>query len=117
MGNITPVVPGLTGSAESTPPTPTASDVIVGASAYKYILLRVASSTGTPTVKVDDPTTPAIPGATTAADPDLTIGPLSAGQVFSRLLPVARYADSSGNINITTTSPTNSTVQAYGIPV
>lgn len=117
MANITPVAPGLTGAAESAPPTPSASDVIVGASAYKYILLRVVSSTGTPTVKVDDPTTPAIPGATVAADPDLTIGPLTSGQTFSRLLPVARYADTSGNINLTTTSPANSTIQAYGIPV
>jgi hypothetical protein len=115
MATITPIAPGLTGAAEPAPPTPTAADVIPAA-AYKYIVLVVTSTTGTPTVKVDDPTTPAIAGATTAADPDLTIGPLAAGNTFSRLLPTARYRDASGNINITTTSPANSTVKAYGIP-
>lgn len=114
MATITPIEPGLSGAAESAPATPSASDVIPCA-AYRDVILVVTSSTGTPTVKVDDPTTPAITGATTAADPDLTIGPLSAGQTFSRRLPTARYRDTSGNINITTTSPANSTIKAYGI--
>ena len=63
-----------------------------------------------------DPTTPAIPGARTAADPDLEFGPLTAGQTYSRLLPTARYQDPSGNINVITTTPANSTIKAYGIP-
>lgn len=116
MATLTPIAVGLTGSAESAPATPSASDVIPCA-AYRYVLLEITSSTGTPTVTVDDPTTAAIPAAKTAADPDLQIGPLSAGQTFSRLLPTSRYRDSSGNINITTSSPANSTIKVYGIPV
>lgn len=114
MSTITPMQPDITGGADSAGATPTAADVIP-AGAYKYVLLQVISSTGTPTVKVDDPNTPAIPGATTAADPDMTIGPLSAGQTWTRLIPTSRYRDANGNINITTTSPANSTIKAYGI--
>jgi hypothetical protein len=114
MATITPIAPGLTGAAEAAPATPAANDVIPAA-AYRYVLVVMTSSTGTPTFKFDDPTTPAISGATTAADPDLTVGPLSAGQTFSRLLPTARYRDASGNINVATTSPANSTLKAYGI--
>ena len=116
MATITPIAVGLSGAADAAPVTPSASDVIPCA-AYKYVLLKIVSSTGTPTVTVDDPTTPAIPAAKTAADPDLQIGPLSAGQTYTRLLPTSRYRDSSGNINIATASPANSTIICYGIPV
>lgn len=115
MSTITPIAVGITGGADAAGVALTASDVIP-ASAYKYVLLQIISSTGTPTVKVDDPTTPAIPGATTAADPDMTIGPLAAGATWSRLLPCARYRDANGNINLTTTNSANSTARAYGIP-
>lgn len=116
MATITPIAPGLTGAAEAAPATPTAADVIPAA-AYKYVLLVFSGTTSTLTLKVDDPTTPAIAGATTPADPDLTVGPLAAGNTFSRLLPTARYRDASGNINITTTGTVgDARVKAYGIP-
>ena len=57
MATITPIAPGLTGAAESTPATPAANDTIPCA-AYRAVLVIMTSSTGTPTFKFDDPTTP-----------------------------------------------------------
>lgn len=115
MTTITPMAPDITGGADTAGVALTAADVIPAA-AYKYVLLQIISSTGTPTVVVDDPTTPAIPGATLAANPDMTIGPLASGQTWTRLVPCARYRDASGNINLATTSFANATAKAYGIP-
>lgn len=116
MSTITPIEPGLTGAAESVPggATPTAADVIPCA-AYRSVLLIYSGTTSTLALTVDDPTTPAIPGAKTPADPDMGIT-LAAGQTYSRLLPTARYRDANGNINITTSGTVgDAKIKCYGI--
>lgn len=112
MSTITPVKPGVVGQV-ITPATPTASDVIP-ARAYRFVVLVAVSTTGTPTITVDDPTSQAPSGTGVQFNADVTLT-LTAGQVKAQRLDCARFRDVNGNINITTSSPANSTVYALGI--
>lgn len=113
MGTITPINPNVTGQVV-VPATPAASDVIP-ALAYREVILVLTSTTGTPTVTVDDPTSQA-PSGTLAApfNPDVTLA-VTTGQSKVQKLSCARFRDSSGNINISTATPANSTLIVIGV--
>lgn len=112
MATITPVKPGVVGQVV-TPVTPAATDVIPAA-AYRFIVLVAVSSTGTPTITVDDPTSQAPAGTGVQFNPDAQLS-LTAGQSKVMRIDCARFRDTNGNINISTTSPTNSTIYVVGI--
>jgi hypothetical protein len=112
MATITPIQSGVAGTLV-TPVAPTASDTIP-ASAYNYVDLVFQSTTGTPTMTIDDPTS-ANPSGTLvqAGNFDVTVA-LTAGQTKVVRLDCARFRDPNGNINIITSTPANSTVFAIG---
>lgn len=113
MATITPVAASVIGTVVA-PATPTANDVIP-ASAYNYIHLIIQSSTGTPTVTVTDQTSQNPPGTLVqSGDFDVT-ATLTSGQTRIMRLDCARFRDGSGNINIATTNPANSTIMAVGL--
>lgn len=116
MATITPVVPGMVATAVNAI-TPTATDTIPCA-AYRAVILVVRTGgTNTYTGKVDDPSSVGPVGAT-SFDPDLTVGSVPISSARAVFLDCARFRDSNGSINITSSSTfTGTTLEAYGVPV
>jgi len=111
----TPVItPNVVGVAPA-PITPGADSIVAGP--FQQVLLVLRSvSTGTPTITVDDPTSPTPAGTLASpfnADVTLTV---SAGQTKVMLLDCNRFRDFTGNINYTTATPGDALVYAIGIP-
>jgi hypothetical protein len=113
MATITPVQSGVNAPVV-VPSVPSNGADVIPAGSYNYVDLLIQSTTGTPTIVVDDPTS-LNPGGTLVASGnfDLTVA-LTAGQVKLLRLDCSRFRDASGNINITTTTPANSTILAIG---
>lgn len=79
---------------------PSASDVFPALGSDRYLITVVGPTTGTVTIKVDDPNTQTPPNAT-AFDPDVTLGPVASTVKKQYLLRNAgRYRDASGNITL-----------------
>lgn len=114
MSTITPVAPSVT-PATVTPIVPTAADVIPCAAYTKVILVITTGGTNTYAGSIDDPTSQSPVGAT-AWNPDLSTGTIPISSQRSVSLDTARFRDSSGNINLTSSSTfTGTTVEAYGV--
>lgn len=114
MAVLTPIAPSVAGVAV-TPITPGSDTIPVGGYRFIDLVLRSAA-TGTPTITVDDPTTVAPEGTLVGSfNPDVTVA-VTAGQIKVQRLPVGRFANASGNISYTTTSPGDAVVYAIGIP-
>lgn len=114
MTTLTPVAPAIAGNTV-TPIVPTAADVIP-CSAYSVVILIVRTGgTNTYTGSIDDPTSQT-PASATAFNPDVSTGAVPISTTKSFRLDTARFRDSSGNINITSSSTfTGTTLEAYGI--
>lgn len=111
MATLTPVAPSVIGGV-ATSITPGADSI--PARAYRFVLLVVSSTTGTPTITVDDPTSQAPAGTGVQFNPDAQVV-LAAGQTKVMRLDCARFRDVNGNINYTTASPGDARVFAIGI--
>lgn len=111
MAVLTPVAPSVIGTTAT---TITPGSDSIPALAYRFVLLVVMSTTGTPTITVDDPTSqaPAGTGVQFNADVQLVLG---AGQTKVMRLDCARFRDVNGNINYTTATPGDARVFAVGI--
>lgn len=114
MSTITPVVPSVTPQTV-TPIVPTAADVIPCAAFKQVILVITTGGTNTYAGVIDDPTSVG-PANPTQFNPDVSTGTIPISSKRSIMLDTARFRDSSGNINLTSSSTfTGTTLEAYGV--